>query len=103
MAYVANGTVSVDAVNADLGGAADFTGRTLAGDLGAGEASGSAAIGRRCMNLPRIDLSALPDLPTLTGMFGSLAEGRSPGHDDSIVILATFLYDAHPPGGGGLI
>jgi len=52
------------------------------------------------MNLPRIDLSALPDLSTLTGMFGSLANGQGPGHDDSIVILATFLYDAQPPGGG---
>jgi hypothetical protein len=52
------------------------------------------------MKLPRIDLSALPDLPALTAMFGSLGEGRSPGHDDSIVILATFLYDAQPPGGG---
>ena len=55
------------------------------------------------MNLPTIDLSALPDLTTLTGMFGCLAEGRSPGHDDSIVILATFIYDAQPPGGGGLL
>jgi hypothetical protein len=25
------------------------------------------------MNLPKIDISALPDLDTLTGMFGSLA------------------------------
>ena len=52
------------------------------------------------MTLPKLDLSALPDLSTLTGMFGSLAEGRPSGHDDSIVILATFLYDANPPGGG---
>ena len=55
------------------------------------------------MNLPKLDLAALPDLPTLTGLFGSLAEGRSPGHDDSIVILATFIYDAQPPGGGGFV
>ena len=54
------------------------------------------------MHLPRIDLADLPDLATLTGMCGSLADGRNPGHDDSIVILATFLYDAQPPGGGGL-
>ena len=52
------------------------------------------------MPLPKLDLSALPDLTTLTGLFGSLAEGRAPGHDDSIVILATFLYDAHPPVSG---
>lgn len=45
------------------------------------------------MNLPKIDLSALPDLDTLTGMFGSLTYS-APGHDDSIVILATYLYDA---------
>jgi len=45
-------------------------------------------------------MPALPDLSTLTGVFGSLGEGRSPGHDDSIVLLATFLYEAHPPGGG---
>jgi hypothetical protein len=52
------------------------------------------------MTLPKLDLSALPDLSTLTAMFGSLAEGRPSSHDDSIVILATFLYDANPPGGG---
>ena len=52
------------------------------------------------MNLPKIDLSALPDLPMLTGMFGSLAESSGPGHDDSIILLATFLYEAQPPGGG---
>ena len=52
------------------------------------------------MNLPKLDLSALPDLSTLTGVFGSLADGRMPRHDDSIVILATFIYDVQPPGGG---
>ena len=52
------------------------------------------------MILPKLDLAALPDLPTLTAVFGSLAAGRPAGHDDSIVILATFLYEAHPPGGG---
>ena len=55
------------------------------------------------MNLPKIDLASLPDLSTLTGMFGSIAAGRSPGHDDSVVLLATFIYEAQPPGGGGLI
>lgn len=48
------------------------------------------------MQFPKIDLSILPDLSTLTGMFGS---GRTPnpGHDDTIVVLATFLYEAQPP------
>ncbi|MEO6040584.1 MAG: hypothetical protein ABIP41_01675 [Croceibacterium sp.] len=49
------------------------------------------------MNLPHIDLSILPDLDTVAGIFGSvLGEG---GHDDSIVILATFVYEST----GGLI
>ncbi len=52
------------------------------------------------MPLPKLELSSLPDLTTLTGMFGSLSAGRSPGHDDSIVILATFIYEVQPPGGG---
>jgi hypothetical protein len=51
------------------------------------------------MNLFKLDLSALPDLSILTGMFGTFAGGRNPGHDDSIVLLATFLYEAQPPGG----
>jgi hypothetical protein len=45
------------------------------------------------MLLPKIDLSMLPDLDVLTGLFGSITE-QMPGHDDSIIILATFVYDA---------
>jgi len=45
------------------------------------------------MNLPKLDLSLLPDLDTLTGLFGTLGQVRR-GHDDTIVILATFLYEA---------
>lgn len=45
------------------------------------------------MELPKIDLSALPDLDTLTGLFGTLM-ASTPGHDDTVVILATFVYDA---------
>lgn len=44
------------------------------------------------MKLPRIELSSLPDLSTLTGMFGSRTADM-PGHDDSIVVLATFVYE----------
>lgn len=51
------------------------------------------------MQLPKIDLSALPDLDTLTGLFGSLvADMSNPGHDDTVVILATFVYDT-----GGIV
>jgi len=49
------------------------------------------------MQLPKIDLSFLPDLDTLTGMFGSLTY-QLPGHDDTVVILATFVYDS-----GGIV
>lgn len=44
------------------------------------------------MNLPHIDLSILPDLDTLVGIFGSIT-GTGPGHDDSVVIVATFVYE----------
>ena len=53
------------------------------------------------MILPKIVLSALPDLDVLTGLFGSFSAG-SPGHDDTVVILATFVYEASPPGGPGI-
>ena len=46
------------------------------------------------MNLPKIDISALPDLDTLTGVFGSLATpGHAGGSDDTILILMVFLYE----------
>lgn len=51
------------------------------------------------MAFPKIDLANLPDLHNLTGLFGSLRT-NNPGHDDTIVVLATFLYEANPPGGG---
>jgi hypothetical protein len=51
------------------------------------------------MKLPKLDLSLLPDLDTLTGLFGTLAQQVSPGHDDSIVILATYVYDVATPTG----
>lgn len=45
--------------------------------------------------LPSIDLSALPDLSHLTGLFGSI--GHVVGSDDSIVVLATVVYESVPP------
>ena len=44
------------------------------------------------MNLPQIDLSILPDLDSVVGLFGRVIEGAG-GHDDSIVILATFVHE----------
>lgn len=52
------------------------------------------------MNLPKIDIAALPDLDTLTGLFGSLTDAaRVQTSDDTIVILITFLYELNPTGG----
>ncbi len=52
------------------------------------------------MNLPKIDLDALPDLDTLTGLFGSLTDAaRVQYSDDTIVILMTFLYELNPTQG----
>jgi hypothetical protein len=51
------------------------------------------------MSLPLIDLSILPDLAQLTGahltaIFGSHPAAEMPGSDDSIVVLATVVYEA---------
>ena len=49
------------------------------------------------MKLPKIDLASLPDLDTMTGVFGAI---RTPGHDDAIIVMAVIVYDAYPPGSG---
>ena len=46
------------------------------------------------MTMPKIDLSSLPDLDTLTGLFGSFSQVSRPGHDDSIIIIATVVYES---------
>jgi hypothetical protein len=51
------------------------------------------------MKLPKIDLASLPDLQTVTGFFGSLHQ-RNPGHDDTIIVLMTIVFETQPPGGG---
>jgi hypothetical protein len=50
------------------------------------------------MNLPKIDISTLPDLDKLTGVFGSLANPfRVMESDDTAVIIMVFVYDIiHP-------
>ena len=46
------------------------------------------------MNLPKIDISALPDLDTITGVFGSLAHNaHAASSDDTIIILMVFVYE----------
>ena len=48
------------------------------------------------MNLPRIELSALPDLDIATGIFGSLGHGIA-GTEDGVVVIMVFLYDILNP------
>ena len=51
------------------------------------------------MNFPKIDLTSLPDLDTLTGLFGSMQQ-VAPTYDDRIIVLATVVFERQPPGGG---
>jgi len=54
------------------------------------------------MNLPKIDISALPDLDTLTGVFGSLAKaGNQVIIDDSFIDLMVYIYEIINQSGGG--
>lgn len=53
------------------------------------------------MNLPMIDFSSLPDLNTLTGMFGSLLDlGKLGGNDDTGLDIMEVIYNviatSHP-------
>ena len=53
------------------------------------------------MNLPKIDISALPDLSTITGMFGSLAHAAQvQSSDDTLIIMMVFVYDLMHDAGG---
>ena len=46
------------------------------------------------MNLPKIDISALPDLDTLTGVFGSVMHPlQAAASDDTLLVLMVFVYD----------
>lgn len=50
------------------------------------------------MNLPKLDVSALPDLDTLTGVFGSLASpAQALQSDDSVIVIMTFVYEILVP------
>ncbi len=50
------------------------------------------------MNLPKIDISSLPDLDTLTGVFGSLAHPvQALQSDDTLIVLMVFVYDTIKP------
>lgn len=50
------------------------------------------------MNLPKIDISSLPDLDVLTGLFGSLKH-FDPGlaaSNDLIIVLMVYIYETTP-------
>ena len=51
------------------------------------------------MNLPKITLESLPDMGTLTGIFGS---ADTPGFDDTIIVIMTYIYEVMPPDATGL-
>ncbi|QZD89130.1 hypothetical protein K3148_09805 [Qipengyuania aurantiaca] len=45
------------------------------------------------MNLPKIDLSSLPGLDTVTGLFGSLVSEGGPTVDDRVVVIMVYVYE----------
>ena len=49
------------------------------------------------MQLPKIDLSALPDLDQLTGVFGSLGQQAGGWSDDTLIVIMVFVYDTIKP------
>lgn len=58
------------------------------------------------MKLPKIDLASLPDLhsimPSVHSLVGTFGSTRTPtpGFDDSIIVIATIVYESSPPGSG---
>jgi hypothetical protein len=48
------------------------------------------------MNLPSIDLTAIPGLETAQGLFGSAMQAGAT-YDDSIVAIMVYIYDTSPP------
>lgn len=45
------------------------------------------------MNLPRIDLATIPDLETMTGVFGSSKHALQASSDDTLIIIMVYLYN----------
>ena len=48
------------------------------------------------MDLPKIDISSLPGLDLVTGLFGTLASDGGPTVDDRIIVIMTYLYEIAP-------
>jgi len=49
------------------------------------------------MTLPILDLDLLPDLDTVTGLFGSLSDLASASTDDRAVVIMIYVYEMIPP------
>lgn len=49
------------------------------------------------MNLPKIDLSSLPSLDSVAGLFGSIGRDSGPTVDDRVVVIMTYLYELAQP------
>ena len=52
------------------------------------------------MDLPKIDIAALPDLDVLTGVFGSCKQfdpGLA-GSNDLLIVLMVYIYETMPQG-----
>lgn len=49
------------------------------------------------MDLPKIDISSLPGLDTVTGLFGSLSANGGPTVDDRVVVIMVYVYETVDP------
>lgn len=50
------------------------------------------------MNLPKLDISTLPDLDNLTGVFGSISNTiPAMVTDDTVVVIMVYVYDVLIP------
>ncbi|WP_199800096.1 hypothetical protein [Qipengyuania aquimaris] len=45
------------------------------------------------MELPKIDISNLPGLDTVTGLFGSFSADGGPTVDDRVIVIMVYVYE----------
>ncbi|MBE5073517.1 hypothetical protein IM511_04280 [Erythrobacteraceae bacterium E2-1 Yellow Sea] len=48
------------------------------------------------MNIPKIDLSALPGLDVANGIYGSISQVAGT-YDDKVVAVMVYVYETVPP------
>nr|WP_298896884.1 hypothetical protein [uncultured Altererythrobacter sp.] len=54
------------------------------------------------MNLPKIELDAIPGLDTATGIYGSVMQAAA-NYDDSVVAVMVIVYETAVPSAAALI